>query len=279
MGWRIKIPECSWIWADDRANNALEFLGMAVNVCLLLGECQGERYPSLMALGDNTSAIGWMFKSGIAERDSVYSSTVRFIARTTAKEVMEAGAQLVTQHIRGETNEVADLLSFAGEARGKDNPLTRDEPPDDILTQRIHSYLSQLVPEHFRICQLPEEISSFVCAALRILDDSLSRSKKHPGGDRTELGSSGKGLSDLSDSEILSLMTYPASSEKSWPGVSLPTCGIIQQTPRDKLMGSVRGQWWRQLSAMPLAVWQRRFGQVAGRAPSTSRTGHQVWAG
>ena len=42
-------------------NNILEFLGMVISVLLLIKESIDVDHPCLLALGDNTSAVGWLF--------------------------------------------------------------------------------------------------------------------------------------------------------------------------------------------------------------------------
>jgi hypothetical protein len=72
--WRIRALSEAF-YGDDTVNNVLEFLGMAVSVPLLLEEARridGEQFPCLLVLGDNTSAISWIFKSGKIARTSRY---------------------------------------------------------------------------------------------------------------------------------------------------------------------------------------------------------------
>jgi hypothetical protein len=52
-----QIPPSSPIHGESTANNFLEFLGMVVNVWLMC-ETFTEKSESLLAIGDNTSAIG-----------------------------------------------------------------------------------------------------------------------------------------------------------------------------------------------------------------------------
>ena len=63
--WRIRIPDSSPIFGVDTANNVLEFLGMVVTIWLVILECAalGSEQDCILALGDNTSAIGWLYKS------------------------------------------------------------------------------------------------------------------------------------------------------------------------------------------------------------------------
>jgi hypothetical protein len=99
-------------------------------------------------------------------------------ARHIAALLMKHQCCLATQHIKGEVNVVADLLSFVGSERGKGHPLAYDDPPNDILTDRFRSHLRSQVPESFNIVQLPNEILSWVSHMLRITELSLTVAKK-----------------------------------------------------------------------------------------------------
>ena len=60
----------------------LKFLTMTINLWSSIIECDelGLENELLLALGDNTSAIAWLFKLSVA-RDSVYKEVVVFITR------------------------------------------------------------------------------------------------------------------------------------------------------------------------------------------------------
>jgi hypothetical protein len=60
--WRIRIPSTSILYGSTLINNLLECLGMAINIWL---ECQQEAcdHDCILALGDNTSAVGWLHSS------------------------------------------------------------------------------------------------------------------------------------------------------------------------------------------------------------------------
>ena len=72
--WRVQVPQDCPFYGDDSINNVLEFLGMAISVLLLIDEAHEdeEKFPCLLVLGDNTSAISWLFKSGKVPRSSRY---------------------------------------------------------------------------------------------------------------------------------------------------------------------------------------------------------------
>jgi hypothetical protein len=63
--WRVRIPQSSPIYGVDEANNVLEFLGMVVTIWLAILESKelGEEQECNLAIGDNTSAIGWLYRS------------------------------------------------------------------------------------------------------------------------------------------------------------------------------------------------------------------------
>jgi hypothetical protein len=115
--WRICIPESSPIYGLDIANNVLEFLGMMVTIWLVIIEYEetGSKQDCILALGDNTSAIGWLFKSGKLPIDSPHYKAVQLIARKLARLVIGSSHCLAGQHMKGDKNTIADLLTFAGD--------------------------------------------------------------------------------------------------------------------------------------------------------------------
>ena len=278
--WRIRVPQDCNFYGDDSVNNILEFLGMAISILLLLHESrQGkESFPCLLVLGDNTSAISWLFRSGRVPRSSRYYSTVKAIARKIAKEVTNYSAQLCSQHIAGSMNTISDLLSFEGQCRKYSNPLTKDCPSDDILTQRILTHHSQIVPAGFRIRRLPSEIELFALSTMRIIAKSWSQGSSPPTKEATGIGDDGQSSSEDADWGVtLSSIRYQEETNaSSWPEVSSCCAEYSTSTNREDLLQSVRNQWYRRLCEMPLAAWHRRLGGPIGRAPSTSRTESMV---
>jgi hypothetical protein len=274
LAWRIQIPSTSPIYGADIANNVLEFLGMMITVWLALLECNqlGSKHECILALGDNTSAIGWLYKSGRLLPGSPYYRPVQLIARKLARIVIASSHCLASQHIKGDYNTVADLLSYAGDVRGKDHPLANDYPSDRVLTERFHSCIPQLIPEGFVISPLPSEISSFAILALRTIESSLIRSRKKPTKNGTESGAVGSRSAPKQESTLtLSSLNcnHPKRNSSSEP---FSPCtewqNGVQQAP---FLASVRAPWFRQLCAMPQAIWLRRFGVTSNGVPFTSR--------
>jgi hypothetical protein len=177
--WRIRIPPSSAIYGVSEANNVLEFLAMAVTIWIILLDCKthGITNECILSLGDNTSAIGWIFRSTRLPPDSSYYAPVQLISRKVALLVTESRQGLCSQHLKGGSNFIADWLSFTTQTRdAKQNPVAFDDPADDILTDRFHSSFPQLVPRRFKISPLPEEILSFVEQVLRTTESSMTRS-------------------------------------------------------------------------------------------------------
>jgi len=175
--WRIKLDSRWNFRGDDAVNNLLEFLGMTVSILLMIEEAKTERYSVLLALGDNTSAIGWIFRSGRLSKQSAYYYPAKKMARKIAAASIDANVRIVAQHLRGSFNDVADLLSFEGNDRGKSNPLTLDRPDDQTLTRRLHHHYHQIIPEDLTTCpNIPESSSPAGSSASSVITDQTGRS-------------------------------------------------------------------------------------------------------
>ena len=129
--------------------------------------CDTDAEPCILALGDNTSAIGWLHRTSHLDPNHPGHLAHLRIARDLARVVLESNACLASQHIRGVDNFIADLLSFAGADRSdKDHPIACDDPDNDTLTQCFHTSYPSQIPENFTISQLPSEILSCVLQIL-----------------------------------------------------------------------------------------------------------------
>jgi hypothetical protein len=136
--WRIRIPRASMLYGSNRINNLLEFLGMAVNIWLECLDQADDSHSCILALWVNTSAVGWLHNSSRLDTKLAAHSAHLIVARKVAQLVLEADCCLASQHLKGDLNFMADLLSFAGSrarAGGKRYPIAFDDPPNDILTQ------------------------------------------------------------------------------------------------------------------------------------------------
>jgi hypothetical protein len=271
-GWRIQIPPLSLIFGSDVVNNLLEFIGMVINVWLIcleahpLSEC-------ILAIGDNTSAIGWLFKSGKMPTDTATYDAIQMVARKLGSLVTESEHCLASQHIKGTDNVVSDLLSYSGSTRGKPHPLAADHPSDAELTQRFHTFLPSQIPPNFSISPLPNEILCWVSQVLQTVESSLTRSKKPDTKRPTASGAAGNTSAHAAGLTMTpSLLTCRhqkrnSSSGPSSNSIEKPT-GILTANLQD----GVKSRWSAALCEMPQAVWLRRFGTITNQAPYTSRT-------
>ncbi|OEU10297.1 hypothetical protein FRACYDRAFT_247237 [Fragilariopsis cylindrus CCMP1102] len=116
--WRLQVSESSPIYGNCISNNVLEFLAMVITIWLTLIECkeQGLKDELILALGDNTSAIGWMTKTipsflpkatsfnlshlTAAKRDTLIRATERGNARIIYDAQTESTAKTVDRVTR-----------------------------------------------------------------------------------------------------------------------------------------------------------------------------------
>jgi hypothetical protein len=121
----MRIPKESVLCGSPLINNLLEFIGMAVNIWL---EClESDANNCMLSLGDNTSAVGWLHNSSRLDVKLAAHTAHLVVARHVALLALNAGCRLASQHIQGDLNTVANLLSFAGgttRAGGKRQLLT-----------------------------------------------------------------------------------------------------------------------------------------------------------
>ena len=270
--WRIRIPPQHPLYGHSGVNNLLEFVAMVINVWLECLEPDIDQ-DCILAIGDRTSAIGWLFKSSGFDSNGTEHAAHLMVARHLASLLLKHNCCLASQHIRGELNVVADLLSFAGKSeRGKPHPLAFDDPPNDILTNRFRLHLTSQVPENFRISQLPNEMLCWVTLVLQIAMSSLAVAKKDAMKEQTDSGDGGKASVATSGTETTpSSLCYPSSSVNFSSSPSSIAIGSHIGPPPGTLQESVRHRWYQALCAKPQANWLRRFGAISGKAPCTSR--------
>ena len=269
--WRIRIPPTSPIFGHKGINNLLEFVGMAVNIWLSCME-GGPPESCILAIGDNTSALGWLHNTSRLDTNWAAHAAHLQVARKIAMLLMEFNCCLASQHVKGELNLVADLLSFSGEGRGKRHPLAFDEPANDVLTERFLSTFPSQVPENFVISQLPGEILSWITQVLRAAESYLTEDRKEATKSTTGHGDDGKGTAITSATTVTrTSLCYPSTNRKLLSEPSSTFIGLRDGMPRADLTELVKTQWLRVLCEKPQATWLRRFGGISGKAPSTSR--------
>ena len=261
-GWRLKVnPELA-AYGKDISNNLLEFLGMAITLWLSLDECRELNLidEMILILGDNTSAISWIFKSGL-QTASIYRNAVLFIARKIATLVIDSKNFIDSQHLPGVLNLISDWLTFEGTSRIENgkvklNPIAHDCPSNEVATNRILSAFPQLVPVGFRISPLPKEILSFACQALLIFESSLTQRQREDLRTTTESGEDGRpSATSTWEDPNQALSEYPQGTPNSPVGHSLSCTESPILQSQEALLDDVKFQWWAQLSRQPSTRW------------------------
>ena len=72
---------------------------------------ESDAQDCILSIGDNTSAVGWLHNSSHLKLAA--QEVHLMIARRMALLVLDANCSLASQHIRGNLNTVASLLSFS----------------------------------------------------------------------------------------------------------------------------------------------------------------------
>jgi hypothetical protein len=275
FAWRLRIPSTSPIHGSNLINNLLEFLGMAINVWLECRNAEKGQHPCILALGDSTSAIGWIHSTASLKPQWRAHTAHLLVARKTARLVMEADCCLATQHIRGELNTVADLLSFSGDitrAGGKKHPIAFDDPPNNVLTQRFHEHYPSQIPAAFEILPLPNEILSWATLVLQTAELSLTANKRGPTRTKIGPGAAGEDSAERQGTTLTpSSLTYPQENATFTPSPSYNAIERRIGPSAETLKASVSATWRQALCGRPQATWLRRFGTISNQVPSTSR--------
>ena len=269
--WRLRIPENSPIHGHKGINNLLEFLGMSINIWLSCLESKGDE-SCILAIGDNTSAIGWLHNSSRLDIEWAAHSAHLLVARKIATLLTEHNCCLASQHLKGDLNVVADLLSFEGSDRGKDHPIAFDKPANDELTSRFLTHYPSQIPANFAISQLPTEILSWSMQVLQVAESYLTADRRAATKPTTVPGGGGKDIVDTWVTQLtLTSLSYPTTNGTFSSGPSSTSTDKQHGTQMADLRELVASQWSQVLCGKPQATWLRRFGTVSGSAPCTSR--------
>ena len=270
--WRLLIQPDSPIFGESRVNNILEYIAMTVNALASARDAHTTIAPCVLALGDNTSAIGWLYRSSRLHKPHHHVHLK--VARHLAYELINSNCCLYSQHIAGSHNVVADLLSYDGGGRDKHHPIAYDSPNDAILTSRFHSSYATQITQNFMISPLPPDIELWLQHIMQTLESFVTDARSKRSSQPIGLGDAGAGTAESLDAPTTPHWSecHPQPdilSEKRLSSDSDTQPGTQMGTP--SLVATVRARYYQGLSDKPSASWQRRIGSVAGRAPSTTR--------
>jgi hypothetical protein len=127
---------------------------MMITIRTIIVDCKtdGSTEECILSLGDNTSAIGWLFRTKGIGPDSIYFDAVNLVA---------------TRHHKCRVRPtLLRRIGRSNEKASEDPPLAPDNPSVKKLTECFHSFLPQLIPRYFAISPLPNEIASFATLAI-----------------------------------------------------------------------------------------------------------------
>jgi hypothetical protein len=149
--------------------------------------------------------------------------------------------------------------------------LAHDSPCNTELTNRFHTLMSQLIPTHFAISQLPDEILSFAVLVLQTMESSMTPSEKPHWNEKTGPGAVGSGSATQPGSINHSSIVYPNRNNNYSFDPSLHAT-VQQIGPGQAIFVElIRNPYRRRLSEMAQATWLRRFGCNSGKVPFTTR--------
>jgi len=109
--WHLKIPADSIIYEVNAVNSVLEFLVMVITIWLSVHNMNSHS-ECIIGLGDNTSALWWLYHYSKLKVSSKYYDAVELIARKLALVITKLDHQLCSQHLPGNLNHMADYLSY-----------------------------------------------------------------------------------------------------------------------------------------------------------------------
>ena len=246
--WRWQIPDNLL----DRAHiNLLEFL--ASITCIWIDEIEGNIAPEdcLLALGDNTSATGWLRRSNFIESDEQdHDTTTKLLAaRHLATIIQRSSSCLYSQWFPGDDNIVSDSLS-------RDNHLT-----DDLLTNLLHKHVPHQLPPNFKIKLLPSKIVSWLSCLLAKLPVNTGRQVQH------KMSKLAHGNDGQASSQQWKYKTIPSSSNSSHG--SAPSSSVHSHKPCEKqhFLKEMSTPWLRERSVPPSTTWHRPSGLITGQTP------------
>ena len=161
--WRYLIPEN----LRGRAHiNLLEFLTQVVSIWIDILEKKINPLDCILAMGDSTTAIGWMRRSNFKQSpddEDEEETTAEWlvkqeVARKLASLVLTSDTVLYHQWFKGCENVVADSLS-------RDAYFLSNSSHEKFL----HSVANSQLPHSFQIKPVPAEICCFITSTLQQL--------------------------------------------------------------------------------------------------------------
>jgi hypothetical protein len=232
--------------------NTKEFLAAVISQQLTLKEDQSN-YPCHIAFGDSKVTEAWMYKSN---HDPDSSPIQNEIARQMAEFNMKHKACNYSQHIRGEENIIADILS-------RDTHLN-----DEQLIAFITTYSPPLLPHNIKLCPLSKQITSWIDSLVQLAPKMRELQWQHTPSTHAA-GISGWTFCQKSQ-QMIPILTnsHPTNETQSY------VCSWIQSRMENSTNNNDLSK--AQLRERMPTMWQRSSQLVVGRTlDSTRQEQHQ----
>ena len=239
----MELPQ--WLTNAFRIN-FIEFLANIVGIWISLLESSCP-FPKLLSLSDNTSTVGWLYKSSFTRKDQDPHDV---LARQLARLLFSKDASVYEQHIPGQSNLIADSLS-------RDTHLPTDQHVFALKTLFPHQ-----VPENFHIRSIiPTEITSWITSLKPI---AINRRVSPPARNRSTLGALLDGKSSYDDAT--SMITFWMDSIKE---NKFKSSALLRQLSDEMILDPPNlPHLLAQRLNPPLTTFVRSFDRTFARVPS-----------
>ncbi len=141
-----------------------------------------------------------------------------------------------------------------GTTREESHPLAPDDPSDAELTRRFHCHLPQLIPPHFEISPLPNEVLFFAILVLQTAESSWIRAKKAPTNNEGTFGAAGSASATKQESLTPSWVVYQSQNKNSSFVPSSGSTEWLTGLSQADFVDNTRNPWWRRLCTLPQAT-------------------------
>ena len=242
LAWRFKLPD--WMYSTMHIN-LLEFIASAIGIWLEVLESKKnyQHFTRIRALSDNSSAVGWLYKSSFTHTDHQPHDKV---ARQLASILLSSEVTITPQHTPGCHNIIADSLS-------------RDfHIPDKQLTLILTSIFPTQTTKNFHILpQLPVEITSWISSLKASMTKPLASPRKQ---DPSKMGAFFAGV--LSWKDVVSKINFLTTIQQN---KNYKCCRLSQQVLGEmNLAKQIKPDSEDLRSHPPSLTYIRPFGRIFG---------------
>jgi hypothetical protein len=253
--WRFTVPP---EYSTVLSNNLLEFLASTIGIRLELpvAATPVDLGPCILALGDNSSGIGWLHKSNFDQENQAGHETV---ARSLSRNLMQSHSVVFPVHIPGKKNIVADFLS------------RHSSWTDQDLSNHCHTHFHSQIPQTFEVKPLPNELVSWIWQMLQLATSSSTASKRALSRNTTAHGHAG-----VNSSSASAWSTTCSSTASVLPAANSSLSDSSKPCEMPNLQTTVRSLWETALSGTPSSNWLRPSGRTFAQAHATTTTTRAV---